>query len=137
MTLAERFWAKVEKTDGCWIWTASTNGKGGYGQIGLGGRGAGNALAHRVAWLLTYGQWPSAQIDHTCRNHRCVNPAHLEDVPPVVNTRRGEAGRPWREQRCARGHDWTDPRNVYTRSNGRHACRACAREHDRERRRPR
>jgi len=135
-TLEERFWLKVDKTDGCWVWTASTKPNG-YGQIGLGAKGEGTGLAHRVAWFLTYDEWPSEQLDHLCRNRRCVNPAHLEDVAPVVNTRRGDSGRPWREKRCQRGHDWTDPSNVYTYANGRHRCRACARERERTRRRPR
>ena len=32
-TLAEKFWAKVNKTDTCWLWTAHTNGKPGYGSF--------------------------------------------------------------------------------------------------------
>ena len=31
---ADRFWSKVEKTAGCWLWTAGT--KQGYGQFGAG-----------------------------------------------------------------------------------------------------
>ncbi|HEU5089071.1 MAG TPA: hypothetical protein VFT99_16560, partial [Roseiflexaceae bacterium] len=31
--LAERFWAKVRKTDTCWLWTAATDHNG-YGRIG-------------------------------------------------------------------------------------------------------
>jgi hypothetical protein len=28
-SMEERFWANVEKSDGCWLWTASTaNGRG-------------------------------------------------------------------------------------------------------------
>lgn len=28
-----RFWTKVDKTDGCWLWTAGTQSRG-YGAIG-------------------------------------------------------------------------------------------------------
>lgn len=30
--LGDRFWSKVDKTDGCWLWTGANNGEG-YGQI--------------------------------------------------------------------------------------------------------
>lgn len=33
----------------------------GYIRIGINGR---NYKAHRLAWLITYGQWPSKHIDH-------------------------------------------------------------------------
>lgn len=33
--LSERFWAKVAKTEGCWLWTGCTDKKG-YGQINKG-----------------------------------------------------------------------------------------------------
>lgn len=32
MSVAERFWSKVDKTDDCWLWTAATNRRG-YGQF--------------------------------------------------------------------------------------------------------
>jgi hypothetical protein len=47
--------------------------------------------AHRLAWLLTYGTWPAAEIDHIdgCpSDNRIIN---LRDVPVAVNgwNRRG------------------------------------------------
>ena len=50
----DAFWAKVEKTDGCWIWrgTISTFG---YGVMGWRGRNWG---AHRLAWTLANGPIP-------------------------------------------------------------------------------
>lgn len=130
MTLEWRFWAKVDQTGACWVWTAATDAKG-YGRFGLGEKK--NALAHRVAWWLTYGVWPEGVLDHLCFNPACVNPAHLDDITARENTLRGEAGRPWREQQCRRGHDWTDPRNVRMRSDGRHECRVCAQQSRRRR----
>jgi hypothetical protein len=43
-----RFWAKVAKGDGCWLWTASL-GSSGYGQFMLNGR---PRLAHRLSYEL-------------------------------------------------------------------------------------
>lgn len=69
-----RFWAKVRKGDGCWIWTGSTNGLG-YGEI----RGKeGKQYAHRMAWRAAHGPIPQgAEIMHDCDQPSCVNHSHL------------------------------------------------------------
>lgn len=72
--LTERFWARVQKGDGCWLWTAATTSHG-YGVASWRGR---VVMAHRIAWELAYGEWPgSADVCHTCDNPPCCNPAHL------------------------------------------------------------
>ena len=39
--------------------------------------------------LLAVGPIPDGrEIDHLCRNHRCVNPDHLEPVTHLENMRR-------------------------------------------------
>ena len=88
-TEKERFWSKVDKSGECWEWTAFRNPKG-YGVFHF--RGA-TPHAHRVAYILTHGPVsPDLVIDHLCRNRGCCNPAHLEAVTAVENTRRGERG---------------------------------------------
>lgn len=53
--------------------TAGCYGKGRYRVLKICGK---NYLAHRVAWLLFYGQWPDGQIDHingNCKDNRIEN----------------------------------------------------------------
>lgn len=76
-TLLERFEAKVEKTDTCWLWTGNKS-KQGYGKIRAGKKGGEQLRAHRVAYELFNGPLaPSQVVMHTCDNPSCVNPAHL------------------------------------------------------------
>lgn len=79
-TFKDRFWAKIKKTDGCWLWTGSLNNKG-YGEIGIGGRGSGTVYTHRASWILHFGNIPRGMcVLHNCPggdNPACVNPDHL------------------------------------------------------------
>lgn len=76
--LEERFWSKVDRSDGpdvCWEWRGGFGGTMGYGQVWLNGR---NHSAHRVAWELTNGTVPDGLlVCHHCDNPPCCNPAHL------------------------------------------------------------
>lgn len=75
--IADRFWPKVEKTDGCWLWTGARL-RGGYGKITTGGSNGKGRSAHRVSWEIHYGPIPdSLWACHTCDVPSCVNPAHL------------------------------------------------------------
>jgi hypothetical protein len=122
--LADRFWARVEKTDGCWEWQGKLNQ--GYGVVWDSGR---VRQAHRFAWELLRGAIPDGlTLDHLCRNRRCVNPGHLEPVTAVENTMRGQAPHAInaRKTHCVRGHAFDDE-NTYVRSDGARICRACVR----------
>jgi hypothetical protein len=71
--LTERFWSKVEKSDGCWSWQGAI-GYYGYGVIR---RQYKIVLAHRVAYELTYGDAGDLDVLHRCDNPLCVRPDHL------------------------------------------------------------
>lgn len=122
----DHFWARVDRSGDCWQWTGSI-AKSGYGNVRL--QTGVNGYAHRVAYELTHGAIPEGLvIDHLCRNRACVNPEHLEAVENGENTRRGAVPYGRLHTRCKRGHDVTDPANVYTRPSGYKHCRVCSRE---------
>lgn len=85
--LADRLAGKyqIDPTTGCWNWTACTD-KHGYGQIALGGKHGGQALAHRVSYELHVGQIPDGMmVLHSCDNPACINPAHLRIGTQIDN----------------------------------------------------
>lgn len=44
-------------------------------------------LAHRLAWLLSYGEWPEFTIDHVNHQPHDNRLANLRDVPHAANAR--------------------------------------------------
>lgn len=79
---------KIRTNDvtGCWEWLGSFE-QGKYGQLRIFGR---NIKAHRAVFELLVGPVPEKlELDHLCRVHWCVNPAHLEAVTSNENHLRG------------------------------------------------
>lgn len=73
--IGERFWALVNKSEGCWLWAGSVSSWG-YGRFGLSHRK--NVTASRLAWILTHGSIPEGQcVLHKCDVPACCNPDHL------------------------------------------------------------
>lgn len=72
--LIARFMAKVQITDGCWLWSGARTGAR-YGELRVDGR---PATTHRLSWTLFVGPIPDGLcVCHHCDTPPCVNPAHL------------------------------------------------------------
>lgn len=83
----------------CWNWLGRLDSDG-YGQT----RRVGQRSAHRAFYSIFVGPIPEGfEVDHRCKNRRCVNPKHLEAVPPLVNRQRS-AHRNRVKTHCIRGH---------------------------------
>jgi hypothetical protein len=77
-----RFWSKVAvkpSNNECWLWQGAMNGSG-YGNFRMPEYGRVNFSAHRVAYLMTHGDFPpdGLVVRHKCDTPQCVNPYHLE-----------------------------------------------------------
>lgn len=95
-SLEQRFWAKVRVggIDECWPWLAGTYQRG-YGKFKIPAgeleQGKTEAhYAHRVAFRLIYGWWPTPAALHGCDNVQCcnaVNPDHVHEGTQAQNLR--------------------------------------------------
>jgi hypothetical protein len=69
----------------CWIWQKNLD-KDGYGGASVNRK---QVRAHRAYYEKYNGPIPEGyDVDHLCFVTSCVNPKHLEAVPPIVNQRR-------------------------------------------------
>ncbi len=89
LKIARRFYASIERDEatGCLNWIGERNPRGGYGRFKMFGK---NWVAHRASWFMAGLTIPDGmQLDHLCRNTRCVEITHLEPVTCAENVQRG------------------------------------------------
>jgi len=121
-----RFWSKVQpQPDGCWEWQGATTT--GYGRFHI-AHGHPLMLAHRYSYTTLVGPVPDGlDLDHLCRNRRCVRPDHLEPVTHRENLLRSPltwAARRSAQTHCVHGHEFT-PENTFRQHHGTRGCRTC------------
>jgi hypothetical protein len=81
-------WRKRATTNeqGCWLWSGRLNPNG-YAHTRIQYR---MKYVHRLSYEHYVGPIPEGLgLDHLCRNRSCFNPAHLEPVTALENSRRG------------------------------------------------
>lgn len=130
----KRFWAKVEKSQKCWLWVAAKSS--GYGTIGYDGS---MLYAHRVSVVLSGRKIPKGLVvDHICRNPACVNPKHLRVVTQKENIHSGNTN--IAKKFCKNGHSFNEENTLIRDRIGKNGrptrtrqCRVCDRESHRRR----
>jgi len=141
-TLDEYFWARVQKTDDCWLWTGRRDSNG-YGVVQL-YAGAPRTTASRISWILHNGEIESNKIFvcHKCDYPPCVNPEHLflgtqkenlldaKEKGRLNNPAKGSWAR--NKTHCSKGHPFSEE-NTY-RWNTKRICRTCHKLLERDRR---
>ena len=128
----DRLWQKIDKTDGCWLWTGGLTTSG-YGILYTSKQDKPRRrLAHRLMYEIEHGPIPDGLfVCHRCDNPPCVNPDHLflgtasDNMQDMLSK-----GRQGRAKTCAGGHPWTPESTRYVGLNGRtvRRCRICRRE---------
>jgi hypothetical protein len=92
-----RYLSRIDKTETCWIWRTPTKPHE-YPVMRIAKRAV---CVHRWAYEHFVGPIPEGyQVDHLCRNIRCVNPAHLEPVTQIENLRRQREALGIRRGKC-------------------------------------
>jgi len=122
LVTGEIWWPSVDELEamfvrdpvtGCWNWKKRIKKAAydsGYGNYSLkcvidGGNWFRSIPAHRLVYTVHCGQIPDGlDLDHLCRNTRCVNPDHLEPVTPQENIRRALSYKRGTKECCPRGH---------------------------------
>jgi hypothetical protein len=92
----------------CLIWQGTTRTNR-YGVTTYMGK---QTTTHRVMYQLITNQPlpPDMEVDHTCNNRTCINPAHLRAVSHADNMRLARE----RRTHCRAGHEWSSDNTYVT-----------------------
>lgn len=80
---------EVDPKTGCWLWTGPTSGSNGrgkdYPRMSLDGQ---TVAVHIAMWTNEHGYIPGKkELDHVCRNRRCIRPDNRDHVQMVTRKR--------------------------------------------------
>lgn len=116
---ARQFWSRVKilGDDDCWEWQGPVSSKDGYVRIK---RQRKQVYAHRYAWETQYGPLNNQEIDHKCRNRKCLNLSHLQSVTKGFNAKQAP-----HSFYCNRGHIKSSLTWRQYGSRGQFRCRLC------------
>ncbi len=110
----------------CWEWLGHLD-KHGYGLFSNNHK---SFMAHRYSFSYFIGEIPTGlELDHLCRNPKCVNPDHLEAVTHIENLRRGNTR--MNKTHCPKGHPYNESNTYhYISALGRPArnCKVCMKQ---------
>lgn len=135
----ERFEKYVKRSGSCWLWQGHVNSRNHYGYFTV--RCSGHylsVLAHRWSYSHFVGHIPQGHdLDHLCRNRRCVNPDHLEPVTRRENLLRGIGVitiENSKKTHCPKGHPYDAANTGFSSGRRGRRCLACHRDKERARR---
>ncbi len=123
----DRFKKKIYIAEsGCWEWLGYVSPKG-YGTFF-----DGEKMRQAHGWSYEFHKGPispNMMPDHLCRNRKCVNPDHLEEVTNQENCARGDTGKHMKARgakitHCPQGHEYTLTNTRYVGTSRR--CGKCS-----------
>ena len=126
----EDFWSNVRFEDevfqenGCMIWAGPGDRYGAFHRDGNQHR-AHRWIYERLRGPITLG----LQVDHLCRNTRCVNPDHMELVTGKENQLRSPisfGAVNSRKTHCVNGHEFTPENLRFERDGKKRVCVKCS-----------